>query len=196
MNISCDRLKEIYGESEESGKRYEALEKNFREIFKSDCTAFFSSPGRTEIVGNHTDHNGGRVIAGSISMDTIAAVAPNEDMVITIVSEGYPDKIVIEIDKLSDEKAGNGTRPLVAGILCGMREQGYELGGFDAYVSTNVIAASGVSSSATKIVPLIPVVSACSLVRSEPLYAPLFSVSYSLVSMISLMFLATSANPG
>ena len=149
MNISCDRLKEIYGESEESGKRYEALEKNFREIFKSDCTAFFSSPGRTEIVGNHTDHNGGRVIAGSISMDTIAAVAPNEDMVITIVSEGYPDKIVIEIDKLSDEKAGNGTRPLVAGILCGMREQGYELGGFDAYVSTNVIAASGVSSSAS-----------------------------------------------
>ncbi|MCR5235332.1 MAG: galactokinase [Lachnospiraceae bacterium] len=149
MNITCDRLKEIYCESEESGKRYEALEKNFREIFKKECTDFFSSPGRTEIVGNHTDHNGGRVIAGSISMDTIAAVAPNEDMVINIVSEGYPDKIVIDLNRLDDEKPGNGTRPLVAGIAVGMKRQGYKLSGFDAYVSTNVIAASGVSSSAS-----------------------------------------------
>ncbi len=149
MVISDVRLKEIYGENTESEKRYKSLAVNFKEIFGRDCEALFSSPGRTEIVGNHTDHNGGKVIAGSISMDTIAAVAPTDNGIVTIVSEGYPDKIVIDINRLDDEKAGNGTRPLVAGISAGMRKQGYRLGGFDAYVSTNVTAASGVSSSAS-----------------------------------------------
>jgi galactokinase len=110
---------------------------------------FFTSPGRTEIIGNHTDHNGGRVIAGSISMDTVAAAMVSGDNIITIVSEGYEGKIEIDLDKLNDELPGSGTRPLVAGLLVGMRDRGYHISGFNAYVSTNVIAASGVSSSAS-----------------------------------------------
>ena len=149
MNISDARFKEIYGDAAAARERFERLEKNYVNQFGEDDLCFFTSPGRTEIIGNHTDHNGGRVIAGSISMDTIAAAAESGNNVITIVSEGYEGKIEIDLDKLDQEKPGSGTRPLVAGLLIGMRDRGYHLGGFNAYVSTNVIAASGVSSSAS-----------------------------------------------
>ncbi len=151
MNISDARLKEIYGDAAAAKSRFEKLEENYVNRFgqSKDEISFFTSPGRTEIIGNHTDHNGGKVIAGSISMDTVAAAAVSGNSIITIVSEGYPDKIEIDLDKLDDEKPGSGTRPLVAGLLVGMKDKGYKLGGFNAYVSTNVIAASGVSSSAS-----------------------------------------------
>lgn len=149
MNITDARLKEIYGDVSEAKERFEGLEKNYVNQFGQGDISFFTSPGRTEIIGNHTDHNGGRVIAGSISMDTVAAAAKSGNNIITIVSEGYEGKIEIDLDKLSDEKPGSGTRPLVAGLLVGMKDKGYKLGGFNAYVSTNVIAASGVSSSAS-----------------------------------------------
>ena len=149
MNISDARLKEIYGDAAAAKERFEKLEKNYVNQFGEGDISFFTSPGRTEIIGNHTDHNGGRVIAGSISMDTIAAAAKSGNNIITIVSEGYEGKVEIDLDKLSEEKPGAGTRPLVAGLLTGMKERGYKLGGFNAYVSTNVIAASGVSSSAS-----------------------------------------------
>ena len=149
MNITDARLKEIYGNASAARERFEKLEENYANRFGEADLSFFTSPGRTELIGNHTDHNGGRVIAGSISMDTIAAAAASGDNTVTIVSEGYEGCVKIDLDKLSDEKAGSGTHPLVAGILSGMKERGYKLGGFNAYVSTNVIAASGVSSSAS-----------------------------------------------
>ncbi len=149
MNITDARLKEIYGDVSTARERFERLEEHYVNQFGQGDISFFTSPGRTEIIGNHTDHNGGRVIAGSISMDTVAAAAKSGNSVITIVSEGYEGKTEIDLDKLADEKPGPGTRPLVAGLLVGMKEKGYKLGGFNAYVSTNVIAASGVSSSAS-----------------------------------------------
>ncbi|MCR5419381.1 MAG: galactokinase [Lachnospiraceae bacterium] len=149
MNITDQRLLQIYRDAAIARERYELLEKNYIKTFGEADLCFFTSPGRTEIVGNHTDHNGGRVIAGSISMDTIAAASQSGNSIVRIVSEGYEEKIEIDLDRLEFEKPGKGTRPLVVGILKGMEIQGYKLGGFDAYVSSNVIAAAGVSSSAS-----------------------------------------------
>ena len=108
---------------------------------------FFTAPGRTEIIGNHTDHNGGMILAGSITLDTIAAAAPNGTSVIRIVSEGYEGQITVDTQKL--DKETTGTVALVSGMVEGAGKFGYKVSGFDAYVSTNVIAAAGVSSSAS-----------------------------------------------
>ena len=148
MNISEKKLFEIYGETKLSRARYEKAEKGFlKEFGKLQCE-FFSAPGRMEIVGNHTDHNGGKVIAGSISMDTIAAAAPNGTNLIEIISEGYENKIVVDLDHLTCN-ASNDSKALLTGMIEAVVKFGYKISGFSAYVSTNVIAASGVSSSAS-----------------------------------------------
>ncbi len=147
MKISDERLIEIYGESKESRKRYEQLGQRFMEKFAERNFEFFSAPGRMELIGNHTDHNGGAVIAGSISMDTIAAAAPNGRNIIEIISEGYKHKIVVDINNL--KKITDGTTGLVAGMVEAIKRWNYKIEGFSAYISSNVIAAAGVSSSAS-----------------------------------------------
>ena len=87
-------LEKIYGENSACAARFQSLADNFTRIYKHDHADFFTSPGRTEIIGNHVDHNGGKVIAGSINLDTIGAAAPNGTNVIHITSEGYRDEIV------------------------------------------------------------------------------------------------------
>lgn len=150
MNIpNSGRLEEIYGESVKSTKRFEALAENFKKKYGHDEAEFFTSPGRTEIIGNHTDHNGGKVIAGSIDLDTIGAAYPNDSDVIHITSEGYRNEIVVDTTKLDSIPKVSGTEALLAGMVEGARKFGFKVGGFDAYVSTNVIAAAGVSSSAS-----------------------------------------------
>ena len=142
-------FEKIYGESTKCVARFQKLADKFAEIYKHDHADFFTSPGRTEIIGNHVDHNGGKVIAGSINLDTIGAAAPNGTNVIHITSEGYRDEIVVDLDKLSKENYSKGTFALLAGMMEGARKNGFKAAGFDAYVSTNVIAAAGVSSSAS-----------------------------------------------
>ena len=142
------KLKEIYGETEKCGARFESLADNFEKIYHHDHAEYFTSPGRTEIIGNHTDHNGGKVIAGSINLDTIGAACPNDSDIIRITSEGY-DEIVVDLTKLTRENYPAGTPALVAGMMEGAKKNGFKTAGFDAYVSTNVIAAAGVSSSAS-----------------------------------------------
>ncbi len=150
MNIpNSERLEAIYGESTKSAARFRALADHFQEKYGHDEAVFFTSPGRTEIIGNHTDHNGGRVIAGSIDLDTIGAAAKNDSNVIHITSEGYRDEIVVDITKLDSISKVVGTPSLVAGMMEAAKKFGFQTGGFDAYVSTNVIAAAGVSSSAS-----------------------------------------------
>lgn len=149
MNIPTSKqLEKVYSESAKSAERFRLLAENFSKKYGHDEAQFFTSPGRTEIIGNHTDHNGGRVIAGSIDLDTIGAAAKNGTNVIRITSEGY-DEIVVDITKLDDVPKVVGTRSLVAGIVEAAGKFGFKAGGFDAYVSTNVIAAAGVSSSAS-----------------------------------------------
>ncbi len=142
-------LKRIYGETDHSLARYQSLAEHFGELYGSDEMAFFTAPGRTEIVGNHTDHNGGKILAGSISLDTIGAARPNGSDTIHIVSEGYRDPVVVDLAHLDQVPKGCGTYSLTAGMAQAAREIGFAVSGFDAYVSTEVISAAGVSSSAS-----------------------------------------------
>ena len=142
-------LKEVYGETEKSSARFESLAQNYKKCYHSSEMEFFSAPGRTEIVGNHTDHNGGKVIAASISMDTIGAAFPNNSNLVEIISEGYDKKVVIDITEVDKVPKNHGTVSLVAGMIKAVQEFGFQISGFRAYISTEVISSAGVSSSAS-----------------------------------------------
>lgn len=107
-----------------------------------------SAPGRAEIGGNHTDHNRGRVLAASVSMDTLAAVSPREDRVVQVRSEGYAP-MTLTLDSLEPRPEEEGTTAaLIRGVAQGMAERGFAIGGFDAVVHSTVASGSGLSSSA------------------------------------------------
>lgn len=150
-NVTQEALQQIYGDQrEEAKKRYENLKKGYEVHFGEGEIRYFSSPGRTEIVGNHTDHNGGRILASSVTMDTIAAAAKRTDSLVKIVSEGYRGMIEIDLNHLEQMPKLRGTLSLVAGILKAARDEyGYQIGGFQAYISSLVIPSAGVSSSAS-----------------------------------------------
>lgn len=109
----------------------------------------FSVPGRSEILGNHTDHNNGCVLAGAIDRDIIAVAAKNSDGVIRLHSEGYPEDAV---DLASTAEPANfrsySSAALIAGMVNGFEKKGYSVGGYDAYTTTEVLKGSGISSSA------------------------------------------------
>lgn len=146
---SSEVLKEVYGESENSTRRFADLAENFKRQFNMEEAEFFSAPGRTEIIGNHTDHNGGKILAASIDMDTIGAAWPNNSDIITIISEGYDQKFVVDLSALDQIPINQGTVSLVAGMAEAARKSGFRVSGFNVYVSTKVISAAGVSSSAS-----------------------------------------------
>ena len=110
--------------------------------------ALFSGPGRTEIGGNHTDHQHGHVLCGSVDLDMLACAAPNGLDVIRIHSEGYP-ALEVSLNSLAPrEEEKNISAALVRGVASRIAELGYRLCGFDAYVTSNVLSGSGLSSSA------------------------------------------------
>ncbi|MEG2525318.1 MAG: galactokinase family protein [Oscillospiraceae bacterium] len=120
----------------------------FCSSFGRDAEFLFSAPGRTEIGGNHTDHENGCVLAGSVNLDITAAVAKNSDNVIRVLSEGYKIDIV-KLDELDiRECETNKSVSLVRGIAARFRELGHDISGFDAYTTSNVLKGSGLSSSA------------------------------------------------
>ena len=91
-------LDELYGENADiEKKRYERISEAMIEKFGHSLYEFYSCPGRSEIIGNHTDHNGGKVIAASINMDTIAAAAKNDQSYIRIISEGHKGRICVDV---------------------------------------------------------------------------------------------------
>lgn len=144
-------MAELYGPEavDANIKRYEELVRSFQKKFPEDDVMLFSSPGRTEISGNHTDHNHGKVLAGSINLDCVGVAAKNNSSKVHIISETYNQSFVIDLNDLSPSEKKAGTIDLVKGILKGFLESGYEIGGFDAYITSNVISAAGVSSSAS-----------------------------------------------
>lgn len=139
----------IYGENNNIAERFKNTAGCFLNTYHHDKAEYFTSPGRTEIIGNHTDHNGGKVIAASIDMDTIGAAYPNDTNTVHITSEGYKKEIIINLKQLRKFYGNTGTEGLVAGMLEGVQELGFLVSGFDAYLSSNVISAAGVSSSAS-----------------------------------------------
>lgn len=144
-----EALEKIYGESQESGKRFASLAENFKKHFHKEEMEFFTAPGRTEIVGNHTDHNGGKILAASIDMDTIGAAYPNGTDQVRIISEGYGRAIEVRVPDAEKTDKMKGTLSLTAGMIDGALKRGFQVSGFDMYVSTKVISSAGVSSSAS-----------------------------------------------
>ena len=145
-------LARLYGleKSEEAKKRCKEVINGFRETFRNDAEALFSAPGRTEIGGNHTDHQHGRILAAAINLDILAAAAPNHSGLIRIKSQGYS---IIEIDvRELDPRAGevNTSAALLRGVANRMVAMGCSLEGcgLDAYMVSSVPKGSGLSSSA------------------------------------------------
>ena len=125
-----------------------ALDAGFAAAFGGTPTRYFSAPGRTEIGGNHTDHQRGRVLAGAVNLDTVAAVRPNGTSVIRILSEGYPQCAVDVSDLTPKADEINTTMALIRGVAARFAQLGCNVEGFDAYVTSTVLPGSGLSSSA------------------------------------------------
>ncbi len=146
-------FQELYGVNEvvlnEQASRYASLMNEFQKVYGTDDVALFSSPGRTEIGGNHTDHNYGRVLAGAVNLDMIAVAATNGTNVIRIKSVGYPEFQVDLSELVIDESQFYTSSSIVKGIGARMKQLGYEIGGFDACIDGRVPKGSGLSSSAS-----------------------------------------------
>ena len=146
------RLAYIYGESAVAAQkeRYAAAIDSFAALYGSDReAALYSVAGRSELSGNHTDHNHGRVIAASIDLDIIAVASPNCEDIIRIKSEGFHEDIIdINVFTSPREIPEGHSDELIAGTVAGFRQKGYSVGGFDAYTTSNVLKGSGISSSA------------------------------------------------
>ena len=146
----CDKmLSALYSDTVSAQARYAKACDNFIDLFGDrENIRVFSAPGRTEVGGNHTDHQHGRVLAGSVNLDVIAIVAPNTDGVIRIKSEGY-EMDMIHISELEAVPSEKGRAiALIRGMCAYFKISGYAIGGFDAYTTSNVLKGSGLSSSA------------------------------------------------
>jgi len=149
-------LKNLYGDDSlditRQTLRYRELIKRFADYFPgyNEDVHFFSTPGRTEIGGNHTDHNCGLVLAAAINLDSIAIAANTGNNVVTVYSKGYDVPFVVALDSLDPQKKEAGTTTaLLRGIAAGISSNGYKVGGFNAYISSDVLKGSGLSSSAS-----------------------------------------------
>ena len=151
--VHAARLASLYccapAETASEAARYTAVLDGLEKTFGSHSEAgLYSAPGRTEIGGNHTDHQHGRVLAGSVNIDMIAAAAPNDKNQLRVQSEGY-DLCVIDLADLAARKEEeNTTMSLLRGECEAFRQRGAALSGLDVYVASNVPKGSGVSSSA------------------------------------------------
>ena len=151
--VHAARLASLYccapAETASEAARYAAVLDGLEKTFGSHAEAgLYSAPGRTEIGGNHTDHQHGRVLAGSVNIDMIAAAAPNDKNQLRVQSEGY-DLCVIDLNNLEARKEEeNTTASLLRGECAAFTQRGAKLAGLDVYISSNVPKGSGVSSSA------------------------------------------------
>ncbi len=129
-------------------QRYQDALTRYEELFGAGTVSVFSAPGRSEIGGNHTDHQHGEVLAASINLDAIAITAPVEEPIVRVVSDGY-EMITVSLEDLAVKEDLKGTTDsLIRGMLEGIRNHGGQIGGFQAYVTSDVLIGAGLSSSA------------------------------------------------
>ncbi len=128
--------------------RIHALSEGFAAAFGGKPERYFSAPGRTEISGNHTDHQRGRVLAGAVNLDMQAAVRVNGTSCIRILSQGYPMSVVDLSELTPRDDEINTTPALIRGVAARFSQLGCQVGGFDAYMESTVLPGSGLSSSA------------------------------------------------
>jgi len=131
-----------------SKNQKQELDAGFLETFGVPAERYFSAPGRTEIGGNHTDHQRGRVLAAAVNLDTVAAVRVSGTNQIRILSKGYP-MATVNLDELTPREDEINTTPaLIRGVAARFAQLGCQVGGFDAYCESTVLPGSGLSSSA------------------------------------------------
>lgn len=151
MNKYDSLLKDIYVDEkliDKQRQRYIDAIKEYQNLFGQGEVSIFSAPGRTEVCGNHTDHQYGKVLAASINLDIVAITATNDSNIVKVVSHGY-DMISIDVDDLDVKENEIGkTAGLIRGVLKGLKDRGYDIGGFNAYTTSEVLIGSGLSSSA------------------------------------------------
>ena len=129
-------------------KRYVQAIELFESHYGAGEASVFSAPGRSEVGGNHTDHQHGEVLAASINLDTIGIVRQTEDNQIRIISDDY-DEVVVSLDDIEcKEEEKETTTALIKGVVAGFMERGYSVGGFRAYATSDVLIGAGLSSSA------------------------------------------------
>ncbi len=150
LSGALKRYSNLYSDIEAQTARFIKAIDKFCERFGSERDiSVFSVPGRSEISGNHTDHNNGAVLAGAIDRDIIAVAAKNDDGVIRFLSEGYPEsEIILSKTDNPDNFQDYTSEALIAGMARGFLNTGYEIGGYDAYATSEVLKGSGISSSA------------------------------------------------
>ncbi len=148
---ALDKYRYLYGNDiDMQTARYIKAVEEFGRLYGEDREVFlFSVPGRTEVCGNHTDHNHGRVLAAAIDRDIIAVASPSAEAVVRVRSEGYAeDRIDLAVCENPEDAKAFKSNALVAGMCGGFIKYGYKVGGFDAYTTSRVLKGSGLSSSA------------------------------------------------
>ena len=139
----------FHSDTETQKARFEELVNMHRATFNTDDVEFFSSPGRIEIVGNHTDHNGGKVLCASINCDTLASVSKRTDGIIEVKSKGYP-MLRVDVERPDFSMSEIGTSlALIKGVVDYYKRSGKNVGGFSACMTSSVPKGSGVSSSSS-----------------------------------------------
>lgn len=149
-----EKFSGIYGGDknsiEEAYSRLSSVLDEFQKIDKSENIFIFSASGRTELSGNHTDHNNGCVLTASINLDKLAIVSKREDNKIIVYTNGYDTPDLIDINNLEiDKKEFGNSNALIRGVCSGLKNSGYKIGGFTAYLNNRVLIGSGLSSSAS-----------------------------------------------
>lgn len=146
-----EMLVKLYGQEALTAQkqRYSQAVEKFATLYpEREDMEVFSAPGRTEVCGNHTDHQHGKVLAAAINLDAVAVVGFHEEGAIRLHSEGYP-AITVELADLAINEAEHGTtKALIRGMAAQFADKGVKIGGFDAYVTSDVLGGSGLSSSA------------------------------------------------
>ena len=145
-----EKILDIYKDDsliDENKDRYISTIKRFVSLYQDGDLMLFSAPGRSEVMGNHTDHQHGEVLAAGINLDAIAVVKKRDDNMIKVVSGDYPE-MCLDTSKDNDDIKKSSSRALIAGICKGLKDRGYKIGGFEAVVTSNVIIGAGLSSSA------------------------------------------------
>jgi len=152
QSVHDELLKDIYVDPtmlEYQKNRYIKALDHFKQLFGEAQVEIYSAPGRSEIGGNHTDHQHGNVLAAAVNVDAIAVVSPNEEAKIRVLSEGY-EMITIDLNDLEmKEGEAETTAALIRGVVFGLQEKGFGAKGFSAYVTSDVLGGAGLSSSAS-----------------------------------------------
>lgn len=144
VDIYVDKTKIAYEK-----ERYIKAINKYRTYFDGEEIEMFSAPGRSEIGGNHTDHQHGEVLAASINNDAIAVVRKLDEPIVKVMSDGYSDLITLSLNDLEKKVEEEGTtNALIRGVLAKMKLDGHAIGGFQAYVTSDVLIGAGLSSSA------------------------------------------------